>query len=227
MTSRILSLLAVFILTASFAAAQTTQLGLRAGGDLSQLRGQDDVFGENNTDRKLGFSLGVFAVRPITNQLSIQPELLYTQRGGRLEEVFSEDGFDGEIESRFDLQYVQLPVLLKYHLPAQRRVHPSLYAGPYVGYAIGRDIEIEISSEGESMELSVNADEAFERFDYGAVFGIDFGYPLGRRMVYAGIRYELGLANVLKDDASFDGETALSDPTARGHDVSLTLGMTF
>lgn len=212
---RSVALLALLLLLAGDAQAQTAhpEIGLRVGGNLAQLRGSDNSLGSEATDRKLGFTVGVFAEMPLSGSLAVQPELLFVQKGGTEE--------DGDANVDFNLNYLELPVLVKYDLPVGGRLAPSLYVGPFVGYSVKRAFE----AEG----ISIDADEAFKRFDYGATFGADFGYRFARRAATIGLRYDLGLANVFEDEFSVgDGEGAvdLGDVEARTHEVSVVLGVT-
>ncbi len=222
----LLILLAVFVTEA--AAQVQPQLGLRAGGALAQLRGKS-AFGEDATDRKLGFMVGAFAEVPVARNLAVQPELLYVRKGGAIDESFVDDEAGARFESDFNLHYLELPVLAKYHVPVGGRLTPSVYAGPYVAYAVKRSIDFSVEGDGEDLDLSIDADDVFKRLDYGAAFGVDFGYRFGRRAATLGVRYDLGLANVFKDDAALDGE-ALSEALeesveARTHELSVVLGV--
>lgn len=228
MNKRIPLLLLAFLLVFAVEAKAQLQpaVGLRAGGALAQLRGKDNVFNNDATDRKLGLTVGAFVEMPINRQFSVQPELLYMQKGGTVDEFTAED--EGIEEADFNLHYLELPVLAKYNVPVQsRRFAPSIYAGPYVAYALGRDIDVDF--EDSDLDVSFDADDMFDRFDYGAVAGIDLGYRFARQMATIGVRYDLGLANVFKDDAVFSDdlgeETPLGDIEARNHEVSLILGL--
>lgn len=206
----LLSLLLLLSVAVTSATAQMNQpqIGLRVGGNLAQLRGESS-FGDDATDRKLGFTVGTFAEMPLTGSFSLQPELLYTQKGGTEEDV------------DFNLDYLELPVLVKYNLPVEGRLVPSLYAGPYAAYTLRRSFK----SEG----VSIDADEFFKSVDYGATFGVDFGYRFARRAATLGLRYDLGLANIFDDDFEFDDDDFgddLSDAKLRTHELSVVLGVT-
>lgn len=206
---RTVALLALLVLTTQSAQAQTAQpqIGLRAGGNFAQLRGESNL-GDGATGRKFGFMVGVSAEMPVSSSLSVQPELLYAQKGG------TEDDVD------VNLNYLELPVLVKYALPVGGRFVPSLYAGPYAGYSLTREIEI----DGGGSE---SADDFIKRFDYGAVFGVDLGYRFAGRAATVGLRYDLGLANVFDNDFALDGgDEDLDDAELRTHEVSVVLGIT-
>lgn len=219
----------MFVSTETMAQGSRPELGLRLGGNLAQLRGSDNALGNDATDRKLGFIAGAFAEMPLSGSFSVQPELLYAQKGGRIDESFVEDDLDGDFRSDFKLNYLELPVLVKYSVPTGSRIRPSVYAGPYAAYSVKRSIDIDVEGDEGDLGLSLDADDTFKRLDYGAVFGVDFGYRLARRAATIGVRYDLGLANVFKDDASFsDGEDDidLGEPEARAHELSVVLGVT-
>lgn len=204
------------------------EVGLRAGGALAQLRGKDDVFGKNATDRRAGLAVGLYVEMPLTSRFSVQPELLYVQKGGKTEDTFTEDEVEATLESRYKLQYLEVPVLVKYAVPMQGPWRPSVSAGPYVAYSLGRDLSFDLSSDGEDLGLSIDADEIFSRWDYGVSVGADVAYRFTQRTATIGLRYDLGLANVFQDDALLDFEEegeAVADPTARTHQFSVVLGM--
>lgn len=228
MNKRIPLLLLAFLLVFAVEAKAQSQpaVGLRAGGALAQLRGEDDVFNDNTTDHKLGLTVGAFVEVPVSGRFSVQPELLYVQKGGTVDEFTAED--EGIEEVDFNLHYLELPVLAKYNVPVQsRRFVPSIYAGPYAAYSIGRDIDVDF--EDSDLDVSFDADDMFDRVDYGAVAGVDLGYRFARQMATIGVRYDLGLANVFKDDAvlsdEFGEEVPVGDVKARNHEVSLILGL--
>jgi hypothetical protein len=221
-----LFILFVLALLSNEAVAQTQpQFGVRVGGNLAQLRGEDNAFGKDATDRKLGFTVGAYALFPITNHIGIQPELLYTQKGGSVDEAFLDDELEGTFKSDFNLNYLEVPVLVKYGFNTRSRVVPSVYAGPYMAYGINRSIGFEVSGEDGDLDFEIDADDAFERMDYGAVFGVDFDYRLRRNTATIGLRYNLGLANVFKDDAFLIEDEELGNLKARTQEISLVLGV--
>lgn len=215
-------LVAALVLTTEAQAQLRPEVGLRAGGVFAQLRGENDVFGDKATDQKPGLTAGLYAEVPVASGLSIQPELLYVQKGGKTEEAISGSG---DFESRFTLHYLELPVLLKYTMPLQNRWRPSLSVGPYAAYGIGRDASFELG--GDDVDGAMDADDLFADWDYGLSFGADVGYRLAKRSATIGVRYDFGLADVFKDGASIDmdGEDATADLKAHTREVSVVLGV--
>lgn len=225
-----LALVALLLLAHEATAQVQPQYGFRAGGNLAQLSGKDNVFGKNTTDYKLGYTVGAFAEFPLSNTLALRPEVLYTQKGGRIDASFIDDAEVGDdFTSTFTLNYLKVPVLAKYNVSTSARLRPSLYAGPYVAYSVKRSIAFNLG-EGieEEIDFAFDAKDFFKTLDYGAVFGVDFGYHLARRPATIGARYTLGMANVLKDAVLAEETDPVSQgkPEARARDFAIVLGVT-
>ncbi len=172
-------------------AAQTSTAGLKGGLNLSGLTV------DGNVDRHLkpGFHAGVFAKIPFSDFVGIQPELMYSGKGVRVN--YDEDAFaDGE--SKFNLHYVEMPVLLV--------INPSdvffIEFGPYVSVLVGANTETDANFFGADVYSDNELDRNhFMPVDYGATGGI--GFDLETMIV--GARYSLGMQQVAKDDdVSYD-----------------------
>ena len=188
--------------------------GIKGGAALAQLRGE--VEGEEDaetTDRKLGFAVGVFGTIPLGPALALQPEVLYVQKGG----AFTEE--DLEVEADLNLDYVQVPVLVKLTLPAGGAIVPSLYAGPYASYAVSREFEFDADVVGGV----IDAEDVIERLDYGVALGADVGFNLGGSGATLGLRYDLGLANVA--EGPLDGGAGDLELTTRTFVLMLGLAL--
>lgn len=206
------------------------EFGLRLGGGLAQLRGEEDVFGDDATDWKTGFTAGAFVRFPLTERFSVQPELLFKQEGGSISESFVEDGQDVRVDMGLNVSYLEIPVLLAYEVPLQSRLRPSVYAGPYVGYAVQRSVDFELAGADDGgFDLSIDAKDVFETLNYGALVGVDLGFPVAGRRATAGLRYDLGLANVFTGGADLfeDGDVAVAQPEARTSSFSAVVSFTF
>ncbi|MDX1530306.1 MAG: porin family protein [Rhodothermales bacterium] len=225
------------LLTAAVAPAALAQslarpeFGLRHGGVLAPRRGADPNIGDDATDWEAGLAVGAFVRFPLTQQFAVQPELLFKQEGGSVSETFSDDEAEIRVETEFRMSYLQLPVLFAYEAPLQARVRPILYAGPYVGYAVHRSIDFDVEgTEDLGVGFSIDADDVFEAVNYGAVFGADLGFPLAGRRFTAGLRYDLGLANVFKNDPALledeEGTASVVEPEARTSSFSAVLSVT-
>jgi hypothetical protein len=172
----------------SYAQEPGVRIGIKGGVNLSTLS-VDEVNAEN---AKLDFHGGIFSRIAITDFFSIQPEILYTSRGSRLDYEGIEVGDfqliqDGEV--RFNLNYVDVPILAVINLGAFN-IHGGVYGG-YLVNANVRNLTFEDLQVEQSEPQNFNVNN-FNRFDYGLVGGIG----VNSRVVYAGLRYNYGLREI-------------------------------
>ena len=151
-----------------------TTFGIKGGANLSNLYVKD-VTDENS---KLGFQVGVFAKAPITKFFSIQPELIYTQKGTELDynNIFANG------KASFNLQYVELPVMGVINVSNNF----NLQIGPYISYLSSVNVKNKRSNGTYDFEKEVSK-KNFEEFDYGVAGGFGFDaekFGLGLRYNY-------------------------------------------
>lgn len=201
--------------TRSFAQEQQTtdesalspKFGIKGGVNLTNMF-VDDVSDEN---MKVGFNAGFFAKLPVTRGFSIQPELLYTSKGAK--ETYN-NIIQGEGEYRFNLNYIELPVLAVINVAKNFNIH----AGPYVSYLAAANIKNlhEDHSQDEIAELDA---DNFNRFDYGLVGGL--GIDISNFTI--GARYNYGLREIGKS-GSLSGQVTKD---SRNSAISLYIGVGF
>ncbi|MEZ4875436.1 MAG: porin family protein [Flavobacteriaceae bacterium] len=104
------------------------------------------------------------------DKVGIQGDLLYSQQGAE---------FDG---GKIDLNYVNVPVVLKYFLTDQIHVH----AGPQFGFVVDDNIA----------NVFANIADA-ESFDLSGIVGVGVDLPMGIRLDG---RYNFGLSDVISSD---------------------------
>lgn len=165
--------------------AQERSFGIKGGAAAYQITSE---FGDasSTSDRKIGFEAGIFGDFPINRFLSIQPEAVFSQKGG--EETSEQFG-----NSSITLNYVDVPLLLKINAPVDGMLQPYIFGGPYAGYLI----EATSEAEGESMELT----EFFNEIHYGLKVGL--GINIGSFLIDA--RYDMGLADLYKENDDLEG----------------------
>lgn len=163
--------------------------GFKVGLNLAKWHGKDASLIEGVIDPgfRPGGALGGFVTFAVSPQLAIQPELYYTMKGTVYEEA-------GD-KATFKLDYLELPVLLKFTIPTRSNLAPSLFMGPAVGFKLSS--KLEISSGGISAEGDVrNVQSA----DFGLVFGGGLDFAAGSGKFGFDIRYELGLSGLAGSD---------------------------
>jgi hypothetical protein len=185
----------------------TPKIGVKGGLNLTNLY-VDDVEDEN---MKLGFNLGLFAKLPVTQGLSIQPEVLYSVKGSKLTYYL---GVLGTNEYRFNLNYVEVPVLAVISLSKNFNLH----AGGYAAYLAQANIK-KVNDDGPNDQIADLNEDNFNRFDYGLVGGLGIDVDA----VTIGARYSYGLREVGKAD-NF-GSQALKN--SKNSAISLYIGFGF
>jgi len=182
MKKLLLSIISVTLMFQSYAQKGEIQLGAKAGLNFATLTGDlDDAKGRTS------FHLGGIAEIPMTDKLSIQPELLFSSQGAT---------FDSDALS---LNYINVPILAKYYVTEEL----SLEVGPYVGYLLSANIKYETegddlnpntSGERSSTKASEKEDvkDDIKSLDFGLNVGLGYKMPSGLNFA---ARYVLGLAN--------------------------------
>ncbi len=146
-------------------------LGLKAGGSLSSLVGAD-AGAYNNL---FGFHAGVFANIGLTNMIAFQPELLYSQKGGKLPLPGGND-----LTRRF--HYVDVP--LAFHANANGLFFE---AGPQVGFLV--------AAQAKVGSASTDIKNSYNSVDFGYLAGLGYQQKTGLGI---GLRYNGEFTNVAK-----------------------------
>lgn len=147
--------------------------------------------------------LGVNFALTSDNFLSVQPEILYSQKGWAAESSNAVGGYKGT----YRLNYLEVPVLLKINFGGET-VRAYVNAGPSFGYLLGGRVDgrltavgIELFDIDEKLEftetpnpLSLNQLDA-NRTEFGLNFGGGVGYSLGGKILFLDVRYNMGLTD--------------------------------
>jgi len=198
---------AVIFATATSALAQEQQtssenslspkFGIKGGVNLTNMYVKD-VSDEN---MKVGFNAGFFAKLPVTKGFSIQPELLYSSKGAK--ETYN-NFLEGKGEYRFNLNYIELPVLAVINVAKNF----NLQVGPYISYLAAVNIK-DLNDDGTIDDIKELNAENFNRFDYGVAggLGIDISnFTLGARYSYG--LHEIGKSGSLSGELTKDSKNS-------------------
>jgi hypothetical protein len=185
------------------ASAQSIQFGVKGGLNTSSFaRSGNADYNSTGSNTLVGFQGGLFANLNLGN-LSIQPAIIYTGKGGRTYMDYIDDDIRDIIYGKASIYYLQIPVNLIYHVPL---TNGKLFvgAGPFVSRAInGRFNAYEKPANADvaayyrdryasDIEFNSNKVNGFKSFDYG-INGL-IGVQLNK--VLLNVNYDLGLANI-------------------------------
>lgn len=185
----------------------TPKFGIKGAFSLTSLY-VDDVSKEH---MKAGFNAGIFAKLPITTGFSIQPELLYSVKGAK--DTYS-NFVQGDGEYRFNLNYMELPVLAVVNITPNFNIH----AGPYLGYLVSANVK-DVNSDGTIEGATDLKADNFNRWDVGLAGGVGFDVSA----FTLGARYNYGLSNIGKS-GSLSGDLTKNSKNAG---VSVYIGFAF
>jgi len=165
--------------------AQEARGGIKGGLNLSTLY-IDDVEDENV---RAGFHAGIFTQLMLAENFAIQPELNYSTKGSKAKY----DNFVFQGENKFNLSYLDIPVLATFKLGDDADIH----VGPYFGYLVG----VSTSTEGDLGDGYEELDrDDYENWD----FGLSGGVALNFQPISLGVRYNYGLKKIAKSENAED-----------------------
>jgi hypothetical protein len=171
MKTKLLAMMALLVI-ASTAMAQVN-FGAKAGLNLYKV----SVDEGDATDMKAGMHVGLLAHIHMSDQIALQPELVYSMQGAKSE-------FDGD-ELKLNLDYINIPLLLQYMFDNGFR----LEAGPQIG--------ILTSAKMKAGGNSVDVKDSFNSIDFGIPLGVGYISDSG---FGADLRYVFGLSNINESD---------------------------
>lgn len=168
--------------TAVQAQEKTASFGFKGGLNFSNL--YTDNVDDNNV--LTGFNAGLYAKFPISNNIAIQPEISYTTKGAEL--VYNNAFVQGT--AKFNVNYIEVPVLLVMNITDNFNVH----VGPYAAYMVSGKRTNDTNFSSSQTELDTND---FNKFDAGLAGGLGIDLDV----VNFGVRYNYGLTKIGKDDS--------------------------
>ena len=172
-----------FIVSLSFAQRQTFKAGAAGGINLSQLDGDTEV-GFN----KVGVQFGVKGIAKITNNLHVNIELLFNQKGA----AFSTNPLQDGNNFRINYNFMEVPVLLDLLLVKADDDHYKHHLTAGIGYGrlIGTTYkeDASVSFSFKQFEDDLNKNEISPIFGYSYYFTpnifLDLRYSFAISRVY-------------------------------------------
>lgn len=162
--------------------------GIKGGFNASNLY-VDDVDDEN---ARYGFNVGLYGQILASEAFAIQPELLYTTKGSKVE-------YSNIVNQtvQYNLNYLELPVLAVFKLGKAAEIH----LGPYASYLLNANIKYKGDFVNGTDEI--NKDN-LKSYDFGLVGGLGLNFGA----VQVGARYNYGLVKIADSNAA---RTVLGD----------------
>ncbi|MEL6811993.1 MAG: porin family protein [Bacteroidota bacterium] len=185
MKNLLITVITLFVTAVSF--GQGLDLGLKVGVNFA------NITDASGLDNRTGFVFGAFAGAKLGDKIGIQGDLLYSQQGA-----------DADVD-KIDLNYVNIPIVLKYFVTENLHIH----AGPQFGFVVDDNVKQVFSNIAEA-----------ETTDVSGIVGAGIDLPMGIRIDG---RYNFGLTDVLK---SAGPGTEVTEP-GKNSVITLSLGYSF
>ena len=157
--------------------------GLRLGLNVSSVNSADRYL--DGGTAKAGLNLGMVAGVQLAPAMPVYLEsgLYYSEKGGK-------GTFDGRTFT-YQLNYLEVPLLMKYRIDIDRYTSVQPFAGVYASLGVGGKMK----DFKDRKAYSAFDDDAFQRFDAG----IRLGCGLQFAPAYMELGYDVGLANISHD----------------------------
>ncbi len=165
-------------ITAHQSDAQKIGYGIKSGVNIANFTNSDF-----DTQNRVAFSFGVYGNVDIRQTpLSVQPELLYTQRGSR------STWQSGDIVRRgtLSLDYIEVPLLLKYTGNITHQTEWYLLTGPSFAYLLRSEFS------------SIDIEHSTNSTDIGLVGGLGMDLPFVSQRLSIEARYTQGFTRIYK-----------------------------
>lgn len=182
---------------------EDTYYGFRLGLNVASVHSDAAIL--DGSDSRTGLDVGAVIGTRLTSAapLYFETGLSYTEKGGK-------GTYQGN-KFTYRLDYLELPLVLKYKYAVSPDVKIEPFAGGYLALGVGG--KIKNYGAREAYSSFSDDDAAFKRFDGGLRIGCGASFD----MLYLGLSYDIGLANIGHDDF---------DDTRTGC-LNLNIGVTF
>ncbi len=178
--SLLIGALAITMITFTDAQAQFARTGVKGGLNVSNLYVND----ADDESARIGWHAGFYGQIFATEAFAIQPEVNFSTKGTGVTRIGSNSA---RYESKFNLSYIDIPVLAVFKLGDIAEIH----AGAYWAYLLGA--EIRNNDNDPNNEFTTIDRRNFDNWDYGLVGGIGFNVGEGAQI---GARYNYGLNEI-------------------------------
>ncbi len=153
--------------------------------------------------------VGVFVAFTLSDKWAIQPEVLYAQKAGKWELVNTQGVITATTSQKIELEYVEIPVLLKFTILQTGKLQPFLYAGPAIAVRAASSVKLEAIADSSGTKIrhdtyySSNIHNAKSTITE-VIMGAGFEWKLGStRLTFEG-RYTRSFGTLFDDVTDFD-----------------------
>jgi len=180
-------LVVIIVLTTTLESFAQIKFGVKGGLNYANMldKNNNRTYSDDY-QAKIGFNLGVTAEYSISEKFAIEPGLLFSTKGYKLEN----SGITGSV----NLNYLEVPINAIYKIEFSN-AKILIIAGPYLGYAVSGKMK------ASEPVLGVNEDSKEQKVVIGTdIKPLDFGLNIGAGVeikdITVSLQYGYGLANL-------------------------------
>lgn len=200
---RILTVVLAALMLTGISASAQAKWGVTAG-----LNFNTSKFSEVDVKARTGWSVGATCLLDLPLGFSVQPSLLYHQKGANLTNEISQS-----------MGFLELPVSVQWG-PDLLIFRPFLDVTPYVGYALSNKFSASVAG----LDFSSEGWQGKERFEYG--LGLGAGVNVWKLQLIA--RYNWNFGSLYNVEGWDDIKPHLKDLNAKSENFGgVTLSMAF
>ena len=160
----------------------TVYYGARVGLNVSTLTGDNTSDAKSKAGLNLG---GVIGLRVSdANPIFLESGLYFTMCGAK-----------GEGKNEINLNYLEVPVLIKYGIQVTDDIAVLPYLGPTLRFGVGGNMKYDDGNGGTVTRTSFKSDR-YSRPDVGMKLGCGIEYT----KLYLELGYQFGVTNILDND---------------------------
>jgi hypothetical protein len=179
------------------------QIGAIVGATFSTLRGIDGL------DSRTGLIGGLSFVFPSSGPLSLQTGATFVGKGAEAGDASTQG---------IEINYLEVPLLLRLGLSRGGSVTPHVYAGPYFG------LQLSCTLEGTSADCDSVGSVNPKTVDLGGILGGGLDFHFGPLILTGGLRYAFGVSKVADFEFGSVRESAKNGTFAIYTGLAIKLG---
>jgi hypothetical protein len=140
---------------------------------------------------KVGFGAGIYlAISPV-QWFTLQPEFLYSMKGASIGDAGS--------AVDYNINYFDVPILLKLKLPLGGTVYPFIMGGPDINFFLNSSFSTTDTSSGTIM-IFQDSGNSLKKTDIGYIFGAGVDIQLGNFYLSGDLRYTKSMSSIYNKD---------------------------
>jgi opacity protein-like surface antigen len=212
MRRSLLLLVALSLTCTSIAGAAERRLGIISGFNIAKL----DIEGRGG-DTRTSFAAGVVADLPFNDALGLRIEPMFTSKGGK---GTTSNIYWGTVDrAEFQLDCIDIPVLLRYNLASQEAAHAYLLGGFGLSLFTEQKADIEIGPDKETVGLS----DILQPWDLSLNMGVGLEFPAGANRFTVDARFGMGLFDINGGGNVMIADQPVAVPSTTTHNVEFRI----